>query len=204
MLSGIDVCFIKLSKNFLYNINLKGDMKKSQSLVISFVAIIVILILFIQLFLSEYLESLKEDDNLELVEEDATRIGNLLSGPSNPREWESIEEVKKIGLVKEGVILNDTLYEYAKLSYSKSKMLLGIQHDYIFYLLNKSDTVTAGGKEYWGWNPAGGNGGSNLEAVLSDIYAASAYIAKDERFVRFKAVNSSAATLKLIVLVWSS
>jgi hypothetical protein len=181
-------------------------MKKSQSMIVGFVAILVIMIVFVQLFISEYNNLNTSRVQLTDFEENARRIGEILSGPSAPYAWNS-ENVQKPGLSVDGIINSTLLNEYSNLEYYKSKSLLGSKQDYIFFFLNStnvSNPITIGSNEYWGWpGTSSGNGGEDLDDVMGRISDNSKSIAKDERFVRLELVALSTPVIaKLVVYVW--
>ena len=59
-------------------------MKKGQTLVISFVSLLLILFLFIQFFMKEYNQNKKPAFSLDEVEEEAVRLGKQLQSASAP------------------------------------------------------------------------------------------------------------------------
>jgi hypothetical protein len=177
-------------------------MKKAQTVMVSFAVILVISIIFMQLFTSEFQKFMNKKSEFDLLEEEAGRIGNLLTGQAVPNNWVNIKEVKKMGLLKDSYIPNSTLVKYATLPYSNTKMLLATQHDYLFYFSNGTAPISIGGKEYWGFSMAeNNNGGSDLESALSDIYSKSKTLAKDERLVNLK--EKSIRTIRMVIYVWN-
>ena len=179
-------------------------MKKAQTVAISFAVILVIAIIFIQIFLAEMNQSFKADDDFSAVDETAGRIGSLLSGPAVPANWINIDDVKKIGLLKDNSINNNTLNQYSTLTYYKTKLLLGSSYDYIFYFTIDKTPIQVGTNSFWGYNPTNPkNGGTNLEDIIARIDTESSALSKDVRFVHLKRYNKTEVA-KLNVLAWSS
>ncbi len=173
-------------------------------MVIGFVSFLVILFLFVQLFVSEYTNISFDAKPYQVLQSEAVRIGKTLASPSSPYDWVSITDIQKMGLLKEDTITNTTMAAYAGLPYSKSKLLLGTDRDYLFYFQEDKDLVFVDGQVYWGYNPDNfaGNGGDDFVALFSQVESLSSTLAKDERFVKLKVDNSSARIVRLIVYVW--
>lgn len=187
-------------------------MKKAQSIIISFIAILTILIIFIPLFISEF-DSLKnKGDSITDLEGQAKRIANSVVGVSLPPNWVSLAGVKKIGLVDGDSISNNTLDEFAKLSYSHTKKLFAVTHDYVFFFTNQSQVseavILAGKNEYWGYNISAAytNGGviNTFSYRFNETISKSRDIARAEKFVKLRdiKVEDSPMLVKLIVYVW--
>jgi hypothetical protein len=182
-------------------------MKKAQTVVIGFAAIMVIMILFVQLFMSEFKNSIKDEDKLKATQDEAFRIGKMLAASSSPYNWTTPGEVVRIGLLQDDFVYNDTLRKIAHLSYPKSKLLLAATKDYIFFLTDLNGTVIkVDNNEYWGWNRTlqqDYNGGSSLTDILSDIKSSALYIGMDDRFIRYKeTINSTPEIVHQIVYTW--
>ncbi len=179
-------------------------MKKAQSIVVAFISILVIAILFIQLFLSEYDKLSPAEGRLDEMESEAIALGKRLAGPASPPSWNDIEDIDRIGLLKSGLISKDTLEKYSTLPYYRTKLRLGMRNDYLFFFLNDSKVVKIGGNEYWGWRngTASGNGGDDFNATISLINSFSSYLSNNERFIKLN-VSSEPEIMKLVVYVWS-
>ncbi|MBD3163669.1 hypothetical protein GF323_00545 [Candidatus Woesearchaeota archaeon] len=178
-------------------------MKKAQSLPISFITILIIFIVATQLFLAEYERITPENENFEVVEQDTKRIADLLSSHASPRGWDNSNEIKRIGLLKNGVITNSTMSEISKISYSKLKLMLATTNDFMFVLLNGTKPIKIGGSEFWGWNglPSGPNGGGNFTQTFSSIESRTLNMAKAENFVKLRKDNSTVSA-RLVVYAW--
>ncbi len=177
-------------------------MKKSQTVAIGFAVMLVILIVFIQVFTSEFQRSFPESKEFELLQDEAGRIGNILSGPSIPRIWTDFADVRKMGLMKEGVIERGTLQKLYNFPYPKTKVLLGTSQDYLFFFKDEDVIVKIGSLEYFGYNPADTkSGGTDLDQTMAYVSANSMHLAKDEKFVTLD-LGGEKHTAKLILYVW--
>jgi hypothetical protein len=180
-------------------------MRKSQVMVISSIAVVVILFIVIVLFSSYFKGMMQDGSDIKYYREDASNIGSLLLQPPFPSNWNETT-IKRVGTVKDGVVQENLLDDYKNLSYSQTKKLLGIKRDYIFYFTNSSNTTADPfkiyGREFWGWNGlTKPNGGAPLSEVVTFILKYSNKIAKDERFVRIN-FDGEITEAKLVVYVW--
>ncbi len=181
-------------------------MEKAQNLIISAIVLAVFLIIAIQLFASQFMSMFGTEDTFEELQTASSNIGTSLLTEAVPNVWNE-SSIKRVGLVVKGVIDVDSLARYANLSYSRTKLLLGMKRDYLFFFTNGSKDIVRiriGDivMEYWGWNgKEKPNGGSNFNEVFDFIAAYSENIAKDERFVRLK-IGDDIDEVTLVTYVW--
>ena len=154
---------------------------KGQTLIIGSIAIIVILSVVITLVVNFILNQNKESSFKEFNQE-ASNVAELLLMQPFPIEW-NITNIKRIGILDDGIIDDIMLCKYGNIDYSKTKLMLGLQGDYLFFFTDQDDElIRMYGWEYFGWNGRDErNGGSNLEDALDLIFESSENIGKDER-----------------------
>ncbi len=183
-------------------------MRKAQNLIISAIVLSVFLIMAISLFSSQFFSLFGTEDIFKELQDASSNIGSSLADEPVPLNWNE-SNVKKLGLMFNGVIDEDSLRRYGALSYSKSKLLLGMHREYLFFFTNGSlvpieieDKVNSRKFQFWGWNGKGKpNGGPNLTEVFELIIDNSENMAKDERFVSLR-INNTINEVKLITYVW--
>ena len=192
-------------------------MKKAQTLAISFGVIMVILALAIPLFLNEYKNMQEPEHNYEDLTTDAQLLANQLLANPTPISW-TADSVRRIGLLNNGTLERFHLLSFSSLEYEKSKILLGIRSDYIFFITDrdkyaKVETILPPkvNISYWGYSAFPHdrsdiqNGGliSQINSTLADIFSNSTDLVKTEKFVRFR-VDNDTATAKITIYVWQS
>ncbi len=79
---------------------------------------------------------------------DATTISSMLLSEGYPSTWTN-ESVVRMGLTHNDQIIDyDLLLESSKVSYNKTKKLLGAKHDFFVYFQNESNNVTMYGDDF--------------------------------------------------------
>jgi hypothetical protein len=194
-------------------------MKKGQTALISFLVLIVLLIVIISLFSSQFFALLTGDDTYEEVKADSEHVSQQLMSEGYPVDWNT-ENVKKVGLLEQDKITINRLMEFANVEYPKSKKLLGIKYDYMFFIedLETGDRIRLNypisrdypiSREFFGWNgnlqSYGGNGGLDFDYFFGLVEANAKHIVKKERFVYIIGETEEGATVqeaKLVIYVW--
>jgi len=156
---------------------------KAQALVISSFVLVMVLIVAISLFLN-YFDTQADEAAYEEVLRESAAVSSMLAGEGYPVDWES-DTVKRAGLVRNDCVSNLTLADFGRIAYSRTKLLLGTQDDYLYYFEKKDgEPYRVGVREFWGWNGyEEPNGGRDLQEALDHILAHSSTLAKHEEFV---------------------
>ena len=177
-------------------------MVKAQAMVISTLVLVVFIIVVISLLVDQF--GLLQNKNRAFfeVKKEANIVGNMLLQNPNPINWNE-QNVKKIGLIEGKKITIASLNKYGDLSYPKTKMLLGVKYDYIFYFVDTNgEVISIGSRQFWGWNDLeSGNGGSYVDDVLALIIAGAENVANNEKFVIVDG-DDGPITAKMIINVW--
>ena len=177
-------------------------MGKAQTLLISFILLIGIVIIVIPLVIDQL--SVSDQKKFEEFDREAKNLGNLLVEPPSPPQappqfWE------RAGLLDGDKITEDSLLDFASIPYQRSKLLLGMQFDYIFFLQKDGIAIPLEGEftwEYLGWNGGGApNGGSNYNEILLLIQEESQFVAKEEKFVMLD-IDGQLTPVELIIYVF--
>lgn len=179
-------------------------MKKAQAMIISSIVLVVLVIVVISLFSSQLGLFFHKENIYDELKRESSNVGALLNGNSYPENWDE-NSVKKVGLLENNLVTTNSLRKFGSLHYSKTKMLLGIKRDYIFYFTNNTNElkpIQVENREFWGWNGGEGeNGGTNLNEALVFIFNLSQNIAKDERFVTLN-LNGTVMNAVMVSYVW--
>jgi hypothetical protein len=192
-------------------------MKRSQAAVIGFIVTVILIVVVLQLFSPQIRLLFGNKNDYNLVREDAEHISNVLIAEGFPPNWNA-GTVKRVGLLDGDMISIEKLKEFANISYSRSKLLLGTKYDYMFFLENETNTSIAIlnrtmitlyssiNRDFFGWNGYiknyDGNGGYPFGFFYNQIYQKAKYIAKTERFVNLEDNFGGKTSAKLVIYTW--
>jgi hypothetical protein len=191
-------------------------MKKGQVAVIGFVVTVVLIIVVFQLFSDQISAWFGGEETYEELNEDANRIGDTLLSEGYPIHWNELN-VKKVGLIDGEVLSMRSLERFSKIDYEKSKLYLGINNDYMFFIekdsldvatVNKTKVIVTDpiNKDFFGWNgyidSYQGNGGLPFGFFYNQIHEQAKNIAKSERFVYLEDGINNKTSAKLIIYTW--
>ena len=150
-------------------------MKKGQVVVIGFILAIVLFIIVISLFYSQFTALFMDDSKYPDIRGDSEHVSNLLLTEGFPTDWKA-ETVKKVGLLDGDIISLAKLGNFSKIEYYKSKLLLGVKYDYMFFLERNDSTkvvIPNVYKDFLGWNgdvkTYEGNGAGLLISFLKGL-----------------------------------
>ncbi|MBD3163623.1 hypothetical protein GF323_00315 [Candidatus Woesearchaeota archaeon] len=180
-------------------------MKKAQSIVISSFLFLLVFGLVISVLVYYFTILNSPGSDYEDYEREARNIGELLTSEAYPTVWDE-STVKQIGLLEGDILTEGQLIRFGNLSYTKTKSLLGIKEEYVFYFIDKHDNVvTVTGKnswQYWGWNGRDRpNGGPDYKIIFDLLAARSRNLATEEKFVKMF-VNGKIIEAKMVIHVW--
>ncbi|MBS3136419.1 hypothetical protein J4401_05670 [Candidatus Woesearchaeota archaeon] len=195
-------------------------MRKSQALIISTIFLIVVIMIGIAVFYFQVVSLQKGQDDFGALQSEGSHISTVLLGEAFPDDWNK-DSVLKVGLVKDDTITDEVLLKFAEIDYPRTKILLGIQKEYLFFFTTQDEKdiedikiqnlptpiIIGRDTQYFGWNGRneGGNGGENLEDVLEILNSGSANIVKTEKLTVLDARIDGTDQLKpvrLVTLVW--
>ncbi len=171
------------------------------------IVLIIFLMFLVPFIIAPLLHEEDQEDTLEELAKESERVGEALTSPPYPENWDgSSEEIVQVGLLQNGIIDSSILESYSELDYSRTKLLMGTSDEYLFFFEDKNGLLefTEGGvhREYFGWNGNNSkNGGSNLKAAENYLLSSANSLAKDERFIVMEH-NGEKKEVKMITYVW--
>jgi hypothetical protein len=112
-------------------------MKKGQVAVIGFIVVIVLLVVMISLFYNQFLSIFSKESIYNDVKKDSEHVASVLVSEGYPANWD-IGTVKKVGILEGDTISLVKLEKFSHIDYQKTKLLLGITYDYMFFIENES------------------------------------------------------------------
>ena len=185
-------------------------MKKGQVVVIGFILTVVLFILVISLFYSQFNSIFADESDYPDIKGDSEHVSNLLLTEGYPPDWET-DTVMKLGILDGDVISLRKLENFSKIPYYRSKLLLGVKYDYMF-LLERTDSsvimIPNVNRDFLGWNgdvqSYPGNGGRPFEFFFDAITSKAEHIARNEKFVEIDEGIGEYTYGKLIVYTWDA
>lgn len=185
-------------------------MKKAQVAIIGFIMTIVLFVIVISLFYSQFTSLFMDKSEYPDIRGDSEHVSNLLLTEGYPTDWES-ETVKKIGLLDGDIISLRKLENFSRILYPQTKLLLGVKYDYMFFLeRNDSSKIMVPNvhRDFLGWNgdvlSYPGNGGRPFEYFFDKISERAEHIARNEKFVKIDEGIQGISYGKLVVYTWSA
>lgn len=185
--------------------------KKGQIVLIGMILIIFLVGGVFALFFNYFSGGNEESRGYENLHEDAVFASDNLLSQGFPRSWDA-QSVQKLGLLEGDKVLMSNLAEFSKFNYSKSKLMIGIQQDYMFYFEHANGTilpieVDGGSIEFLGWSGIpgqNGNGGGPFPVFFNLIDGKTSNLAREERFINFEEGYTPNNKAKLTLYTWDS
>jgi hypothetical protein len=182
-------------------------MKRAQVAVIGFVMTIALLLIVFSLFYSQIGSIFTRRVDYEEIQADSEHLSANLLSEGHPLDWDAAS-VKKLGLLEGDRISLEKLEEFSKIDYPRTKLLLGVKYDYMFFI-EKNDTRVHIPepifRNFFGWNGQlqsyGGNGGSQFDFFFGIVKERAVNIAKNEKFIYLD--EATVKDAKLVVYTWS-
>ncbi len=153
--------------------------------IVGFLIFMIAMILITKLIFNTFL-----DDSFEVVYSEGQELSELLMTSGFPRNWTN-SSVFTPGIVDSSRLNLTKLDEFRKISYDRSKGLLGIKSDY-FYFFTKNDSILNISGELGQGHPAASI--TNNSVNITETYK---NLIKIERFV-----VHDATIVSMILYVW--
>lgn len=186
-------------------------MNKGQATLIGTILIILVAGAVFTLFFNYFRTISEQNEEIAELRRSAESAGDILLSDAYPSSW-NVENVRKVGLLEEDILQMSNLEEFSKINYSRSKLLLGIKHDYLMHLQLDDGTllpipVPGGFIDFLGWTgitSQKGNGGAPFSTFFDLITKKTENLARTERFVTLPNGYAPDNKAKLILYTWST